>query len=292
MIDEIALENNIKVNKFSDDWVIELTKNGVSKFIVGYKFDNNSSCTSEICNDKYALFSILENSAVPVIKHELLFYNDEQKLREAFCLYGNDVVIKPNEGTCGNDVYHVQSEDEAVQIYKNLIKYGYVCICPFYNIKNEFRAICLDGNIEFSYKKVRPVIEGNGRDNVRSLLLKFNRPFYSKKSNFKSDGIDLDYVPACGEKIEYEWRFNLSKGSKIQNVSKVEEEKIQKLAKAAASKVNLSFGSIDIIETVDGDFKIIEINSGVMMENLVNLKDDGFDIAKKIYKKAINKMFE
>lgn len=292
LIDEIALENNIKVNKFSDDWIIELVKDGVSKFIVGYKFDNNSSSTSEICNDKYALFSILENSAIPVIKYELLFNNNEQKLKEFFRLNKQDIVIKPNEGTCGNDVYHIKSEEEALQIYKQLIKSGYVCICPFYNIKNEYRAICLDGNIEYCYKKIKPIVTGNGKDNLRNLLIQFNKSFYSKESNLKNNEYDLDYVPAVGEQIEYEWRFNLSKGSKIQDITGLEQEKVEKLAKNAASKVNLNFGSIDIIETAEGEFKIIEINSGVMMENLIKLKSDGLEKAKEIYKKAINKMFE
>lgn len=292
LIEEIALENNIKVNKFSDDWIIELNKDGVSKFIVGYKFDNNSSSTSEICNDKYALFSILENSAIPVIKYDLLFNNNELKLKEFFKTNKQDIVIKPNEGTCGNDVYHVKSEKEALEIYKQLIKSGYVCICPFYNIQNEYRAICLDGNIEYSYKKVKPIVIGNGKDSLQNLLLQFNESFFSNKSNFEDNEYDLNYVPSLGEKIEYEWRFNLSKGAKIQNISKLEQDKIEKLAKKAASKVNLNFGSIDIIETLEGELKIIEINSGVMMENLIKLKDEGYKIAKEIYKKAIIKMFE
>lgn len=292
IIDEIASENNIQVNRFSDNWIIQLTKDGITKFIIGYKFDNNSACTSEICNDKYALFSILENSAIPVIKHDILFKDNEEKLIKFFVSNKKNIVIKPNNGTCGNDVYHINSENEAIKIYKQLIQSGNVCICPFYNIKNEYRAILLDGNVELSYKKLKPIIIGNGKDNLKTLLLNFNKQYYSKESNFKNNLYDLDYIPLAGEKIEYEWRFNLSKGSIIRDISKIEQEKVEQLAKKAANNVNLSFGSIDIIETADGEFKIIEINSGVMMENLINLKSDGFIKAKEIYKKAIQKMFE
>lgn len=36
----------------------------------------------------------------------------------------------------------------------------------------------------------------------------------------------------------------------------------------------------------------MEINSGVMMSNLINQLDDGYLIAKEIYKEAIKKMFK
>ena len=36
----------------------------------------------------------------------------------------------------------------------------------------------------------------------------------------------------------------------------------------------------------------MEINSGVMMSNLTNQLDDGYLIAKEIYKEAIKKMFK
>lgn len=48
---------------------------------------------------------------------------------------------------------------------------------------------------------------------------------------------------------------------------------------------------IDIIKTFDDEYKIIEVNSGVMMENLINLKYNGREIAKEIYRKVINFIF-
>ena len=36
---------------------------------------------------------------------------------------------------------------------------------------------------------------------------------------------------------------------------------------------------------------VMEINSGVMMENLVKLQDDGIQIAKSVYGEAIDLMF-
>lgn len=293
IIKQICQEEKISLKQFSDNWIMQLTKNGISKYIVGYKFDINSSCTSEICNDKCALFSILENSAIPIINHNILFKNNEGKLNELFNRYNKDIVIKPNTGTCGNNVYHIKSQKEAINIYNKIISYeDNVCVCPFYNIKNEYRAIFLNDKIQYAYKKVKPVVIGNGQDNLKELLLDFNEAYFKKESNFKNSKFDLKYIPQRNEIIEYEWRFNLSRGSKIDEIDQYEEEMISSISKAAAKEINLKFGSIDIIETYDKQYKIIEINSGVMMENLINLKENGKETAKKIYRNAINLMFE
>lgn len=292
IIQEICNENNIKISRMSDDWIMELKKGGKTRYILGYKFDLNSSCTSEICNDKYALFSILENSAIPVIKQNILFKNNDEKMLELLMQYNNNVVIKPNQGTCGENVFHITSKEDAINVYKNLIVSGNVCICPFYNIKNEYRAIYLDNKIVYMYKKVKPILVGDGKKSIKELLIDFNSIYYSNSRHYTNEKYNLDYIPKKDEIIEYEWRFNLSKGAIIEDISYNHEFEPAKIAMKAAEKINLKFGSIDIIQTMEGEYKIIEINSGVMMENLVNLKSDGYNLAKGIYEKAVLKLFE
>ena len=55
--------------------------------------------------------------------------------------------------------------------------------------------------------------------------------------------------------------------------------------------IGLNFVSVDIVELEGGELKILEVNSGVMMENLVKLEKDGYEIAKRIYEQAIDNMF-
>ncbi|MBP3708625.1 MAG: hypothetical protein J6J36_08550 [Clostridia bacterium] len=291
IIEEICNEQNIKINKMSDDWIIELNKNGITKYILGYKFDLNSSCTSEICNDKYALFSILENSAIPVIKHDILFGNNEKKLLTMAEQLDYNFVLKPNNGTCGNNIFHITCKNEVIDTYRKISRLGNICVCPFYNIKNEFRIIYLNGKAEHIYKKVKPTIVGNGKSTIKELLLRFNSEYYKDEKKFINKKYNIDYIPKDGEIIEYEWRFNLSKGATISEAKDEEKKELFKLALLAAEKINLKFGSIDIIKTIDNQYKIIEINSGVMMENLINLENEGYEIAKNIYKKAIELMF-
>lgn len=245
--------------------------------------------TTKICDDKYALYDILKHSLIPVIEHNILFRNEEHKLEGLFYKYGKDVVLKSNEGTCGNEVFHIQNLDSLKEKYRNLQVSNFsMSLCPYYKIKNEYRIIYLDG-IKFMYKKQNAVVYGDGKSSTRELLLKFN-PIYFKRNYI--DIAKLTTVPKLGERIEYDWRFNLSKGAIAEKVDSDDIHILEKIARDAADVINLRIGSIDIIKNDDGEFKIIEINSGLMMENFADIFPNGDEIVYNIYSEAIKKMLE
>lgn len=72
IIKQICQEKNIPYEELSDDWIIKLKKGNRNKFLVGYKFDLNAQATAEICNDKFALFAVLESEGIPAIKHNFI----------------------------------------------------------------------------------------------------------------------------------------------------------------------------------------------------------------------------
>ena len=57
-------------------------------------------------------------------------------------------------------------------------------------------------------------------------------------------------------------------------------------------ELDFGFCSIDIIETVDGEFLVMEVNSGVVMKNYLVFVENGRETVKGIYKEAIRAMFE
>lgn len=291
IIKKICEEKNIQYEELSDDWVIKLKRGSKNKFIVGYKFDLNTQATSEICNDKFALYAVLESEGIPVIKHNILFKNEEDKLKKYFYNYNQNVVLKPNNGTCGNNVLHICNYNELEDEYNKLISKCYsVDICPFYEIESEYRVIYLPKK-QHIYKKVKPIITGDGFHNVKELLEEFNGDYFSNLENLKNENISLDYIPKLGEKIEYEWRFNLSKGAKIANASDDEKNILINIVEKIVEVINLKFVSIDIVRLPNNQYMVMEINSGVMMENLINLQEDGEQIAKDLYGEAIDMMF-
>ena len=300
IIQEICNEEKIKCRFLSKDWVIMLEKNNLTKFICGYKFDLNSHGIGQIADDKYALFEVLNSKKIPVSQHKIV-YNPTNKydyaigcnsydyVKNFFKDNNNHIVIKANIGSCGRNVYQVTSEREIDLTLDKLFKtYSSVSICPFYKIKSEYRLIMLNANVELLYLKQLPLVYGDGIKSIRQLLLDFNYNYFVDKL----DDSKYDYVLKKGEEFLYTWKFNLSQGSIAKKVyDKNLIQKLESLAKKICKEINLQFGSIDIIETDMGELLVLEINSGVMIENYLMQYPEDYDVIKNIYRKSINKMF-
>ena len=95
-----------------------------------------------------------------------------------------------------------------------------------------------------------------------------------------------------GENFSYGWKFNLSQGAKAVLIDdKQLEKKIKEIALLTAKTINMKYGSVDIILTEDSKLFVLEINSGIMLDNYIE-QFDGYDLAKDIYRTAIKISFE
>ena len=297
IIKEVCDELNIKYTDLSKNWITKLEKDNKVRYICGNKFDINGVIVNHIMDDKYALFCVLKNLGIPVCEHTIFYNQNNQNsfasnchtindLIECFNKYNHDVVIKPNIGFQGKGVYHVTNKDELLEKTNLLLKNKYsISICPFYHIINEYRVILLDNNIKLLFKKINPVVIGDGVSTLKELLIKFN-PYYFNNADIP------DLILDSNQEYVYDFRFNLSKGSiasiDIENSLK---EKISKLAIDVTKKIGIRFASIDIIETTSHELLIMEANSGVTINKVINFIPNGYEIAKVIYKEAILKMF-
>ena len=87
IINEICAKNNIETKLVSKDWVTILKKDNKVRFITGCKFPLNNHATSEIVDDKYALYDVLRYLDIPVCEHHIL-YNSNNKNK--YALDAND----------------------------------------------------------------------------------------------------------------------------------------------------------------------------------------------------------
>lgn len=304
IIKQIALENNLSYEVLSCDLVIKLTKDNKIRYINGYKFGLNSHSLGLILDDKYATYELLNSLGISVCKHHILFrptnhnsyaknYNSFDYCYDLFLKYNKNVILKVNNGTCGDGVYHITTKKELKKIYNHLLKYNFsISLCPYYDIKNEYRVILLNNEIKIMYGKINPVVIGNGKDKLIDLLKDFNINYFGYKANLKKN-INYNKVLKKDEKFIYDFKYNLSKGSIItEDIDKETKSIISKMAKDVSKKINLGFGSIDIIKTNDDKYYVLEINSGVMIENYIKLTSDGFKKAKKVYEEAVLEMFK
>lgn len=300
---EICDELGIKVKKLSYDWILELSKDDKIRHIAGNRLDINPRASTAIASDKYATYEVLKSQNVPVIEHTMIFnpisrgeliQNDGiwPIVNSKFIEYG-DVVIKPNYGYQGKGVYHCCSMKEVENAIHNLFKVeNSISICPYYDIKTEYRTFYLDGEIKLIYGKTKPFIVGDGRSTIGELIEKLDLPDNKiTEDNIKE--IDFSYVPQEGESIDISWKHNLSGGAKPTVLEKGElYRKIEQLAISAGKAMNIRYATIDIINTSDDNLYVLEVNSIVCASYFAKNVDGGREKFKEILRQAIIKMFE
>ena len=94
------------------------------------------------------------------------------------------------------------------------------------------------------------------------------------------------------EEYQYDWRFNLCNGATASfDIDDDVKEKLELIVNKITSLFDIGFCSIDIIKTKDNHYYVLEINSGVMMSNLLEENSEYRKIIKDIYKVAIEMQF-
>ena len=306
IIKEICEENNIEVTKLSYDWILQLKKDGKIRHITGNRFDINKESAGDICCDKYATYEVLSSQKIPVIEHKMIFnptcrskYINENGIWSEIIdfFYKNDkkIVVKPNSGCEGQGVELCQSLKEVeIAIHKLFKNHGSLSICPYYEIDTEYRTFYLDGECYLIYGKTRPNVIGDGNHTIKELLSINN--IYMPENNVVKDNfnsIDLNYIPKKNEIYYLSWKHNLSGGAVPCIVNEgVLKNKIIELVRKTGKAANIDFATVDVIETNEKELYVMEINSGVCMTKFVEQIPEGRDIAKKIYSKAIDRLFK
>ena len=292
IVKEIAEENDIQFNGISDNWIIELEKNEKKYFIYGYVFENNNASITYILKDKNALAEILLKHGVPAVEHHYFYKNlnsvfenfedESNPILQMFNRY-KKLVLKNNMGTGGDSVYFVDSLEELKDVCLKLKnKFHSFSVCPFYDIKHEWRVIMQNFQPTVIYEKIRAFVVGDGVSSANELAI--------KKYNgniFIDEKVDLKMVPKKDEKVLLNWKHNLGQGAVPKVVKNVNlAKKLSNFAFKVCNLLKIKFASIDIIEA-DGELKILEINGGIMMEKFSSYSEENYQIAKKIYYSAL-----
>ena len=288
IIKEICEEENINLITYQGGWLKELRKGNVTNYIVGYKFSLNNQGISLVVDDKGLFYDTIKDK-LPIIIHHVLFNNyDSDEVLDIFHKYNNKLIIKGNIGTCGREVFKITNEKRLFNIIDRLFENQYsISLCPYYDIDKEYRLIVLNNDIKLIYSKENPVVVGDGVKTIKELLLDFN-PSYYKNNQVENE----NYIPKQGEKVIVEYRFNLSNGARVNtDIDDELKNRLIDLAKKVVKETNLSFGSIDIIRTINNELYIMEANSGVMMNNYLKQTGD-YNTVKNIYRDAILEMMK
>lgn len=292
IIKEICKELAIKITFLSDNWVMVLEKDNKIKYIEGNHFSINSQTIGNIMDDKGLFYDLMIYKNYPIIRHKVIFKETKnEEIINYFNENNQEIIIKANIGSCGKEVFLVKNQDELLNLTSKLFINQYsLSLCPYYDILYEYRVIILNGECKLIYGKKRPLVIGNGKDNLLTLAKNFNNEYFSKIEN---QTFDINYIPKLNEEVLLNFQFNLSKGSiSFLEIEPNLKNKIVNLAKDVANDLDIKFASIDIIETTNQELLVMEANSGVTISKFINQHKDGYKIAYNIYKDAIIEMFK
>lgn len=305
ILHQICAVRGIKLVSFSDDWILRLTKSGRITHVIGYDFALNSATAKMLCKDKSATSDLLAHVGLPRVEHRIFHgpqlkgyvpsHGNWQVMLKLFNDWGRDVVCKPNEGTGGKNVMRAQSEAELEEAAMEVLtRSRALCLSPFERVDSEYRVAVLDGEMQFVYRKERPALAGDGRRTLRELLidrLRQAKNFTGEVRGLVNLGDDVEgfeRVPAADETVVLNWRHNLGQGAAPKLIEKEAPEvrAIGELALRAVAALGVRLASVDIMATVSGP-KVLEINSGIMMENLVRSSSFGQTMAYDFYDRIV-----
>lgn len=294
---EILEEEGISYQLFSGGWVFRIQRGEENpQYIYGYQFGLNSDASQLLCDDKAAASELLSFYGIPNVAHHYFMNPDKLKfaspagnwrlMMDLLSRY-KKVVCKENKGTGGNAVYIAQNQLELEQVaHKIMEKSDAMAVCPYIVIEGEYRIIVLNGKVRLAYEKIRPSLTGDGKAAVRELyaayLLQEDSPFQAILPL-----ADKNRVPAAKEEYPLHWKHNLGQGANAFLLEDQEEIAIlSDLALQAVKALGVVFASVDIIKCREG-YKVMEMNSGVMMEYFAGENEEYRTLAKEIYRDAV-----
>lgn len=305
LLDDICKEQNIEKKVLSYDWIIELKKDGKIHHIIDSGFDLNTNNAATIASDKYATYAILKENNIPTIEHRMIFspytraeYYDEKLIDEAKALLDiyPKIVVKANCSSKGVDVHMCTKKeevDEWISRFFDEENKDTISACPYVNIEYEYRAVVLNGEVIFIYKKRKPFVIGDGHSTLGELVARKEEELEITYDLIKS--LDLDRVPEEGEEVIVSWKHNLSGGAEPILIDDTESkiDYIKDIARKSAKALNITFATVDIARTPEDDILVMEVNSKVCMNKFMTyFGDEGYKMAKEIYIKALNEMFK
>lgn len=246
-------DHGIAVDVRADGWLIAMRRGDVRRFAFGYDIGLNSAIAHRLASDKSATAEALSLAGVPCVPHHL-FLNPKLGVHVA--------------GSGGREAMLglLAQHPRGVVVKPNEGTSG----------RSVFR-VTTEAELDRAIAEVFSMSAG--------LVIS---PYVQIEEEVRV--VLLDDVPLVvySKQRGPDWRHNLDAGAKpvLMEDGEVRTACAQ-LAIDAASVIGIAFASIDVVR-VDGTWKVLEINSGVMMEALGRLYPE---LVQATYDAALDRVF-
>lgn len=310
---EAAPQLGVKHQVFSSDWIQVITTATDNFYIMGYKWPLNSAGSSHLADDKFGTSVMLKQAKVPCVDHHLFLrrdFTDETgaeipklvtELRTAVKEIGYPLVVKNNHGQGGEGVYLVENERQlTARVTQMFAKYRGVAVSALFDAPYEYRLVVLQGRVLLAFKKVRAKIVGDGKSTLAELAFAPTGPMAHVADNKKESWLIQmedkahEVIPA-GESAPLEWRHNLAFGAQPEVITpdNILYTTLADIAIRAAKALNLGFCTVDILQSLSGELKVLEVNSGVSVEKFAEVTgDEGRALATSVYRQALEALIK
>jgi glutathione synthase/RimK-type ligase-like ATP-grasp enzyme len=302
-VQKYCADNGITVETRSQGWLMVMRKGPRRHLAYGYDVGLNSAVTHRIANDKAATAELLEMDGIACVPHVLFLspalseyvpaVGSWQAMLGLLKQNPDGIVVKPNEGTSGNLVFKVLTQLDLELAVSEIFSLNLnLAISPYLEIKNEVRVILVDYLPVIVYGKSRPSIVGDGVHSILELALATipaeRLSAILPRMVGDLDSATLETVLPSGQHHALSWRHNLDSGAEPVLLQQgATRERCVEIAIEAAKSIEMRFGSIDVVE-VDNGWRILEINSGVVMEALGKAHPD---LVYAAYSAALDRVF-
>jgi len=251
IVQDICARRGIAYAAFSDDWVLRLERGDALRWVIGYKFDVNSSAAGELAQDKVATYMALHAAGVPAIEHYLVRSLPHDPLEGHFehdDLRG-PVVVKPLNGTGGRLVERYESAGEALQAVRGSEEPAWA-ISPHYDLAAEYRLVMLDGKLLLALEKTQPTLRGE--------LKLFNLGYGAVAADVTDEAV-LGELTAAAQQV--------------------------------MRAMGLRLAAVDIVRTAGGGLKVLEVNDGITLEHYLRQSTEYENRAVNVYDAVVAAMF-
>ncbi len=304
-LQELCSARHISFESWSQGWILRLSREERVSHVYGYNFELNSASASLIANDKAALSALLDRAALPHVEHQLFLnpelsgFTTEQGNWPAVLEYAQtqdfNLICKTNQGSGGNGVFRVQNQRELECSYQRLFEsHRSISLSPFYPIKNEYRFIVLEDRVLLAYEKVIASVSGDGKRTFEQLVLDEcaagNISTQLLIESLEDLPVDRTYIPPRDEQVRIRWKHNLGNGATAKILPPHAIRQAKDLALLGIQACGLKLAAVDVIYSQD-EYKILEINCGIMLENLARNTTTGYQRAKQVYGAILDTLF-
>ena len=253
---EIAETYGFDATVFADGWILRLQHGEHSRYIHGYQFELNSCGANLLANDKSAVSELLTKAEVPNVEHRPFVHPEL-----AHCTGTSSV---------WNDLAEYAD------------RHGHDVVCKPNEGTNGVGVVRARNPLNLR-RAVQELFERH-----RTICLS---PWLPIEREFRLVLLDGDCLVSY-EKLrsDGEWRHNLELGAKprpIHDPALMTE--MTPLAIRAADIINARFSAVDVV-LVSGSLRVLEVNTGVMLEAYARSSADARQAARDAYEHAAREM--